>query len=40
MSRIAILGTGISAFGAANLASALLGWALLDPLWHWILTLS
>lgn len=24
----------------ANLASALLGWALLDPLWHWILTLS
>ena len=24
----------------ANLVSALLGWALLDPLWHWILTLS
>ena len=24
----------------ANLASALLGWTLLDPLWHWILTLS
>ena len=24
----------------ANLISALLGWTLLDPLWHWILTLS
>lgn len=24
----------------ANLSSALLGWTLLDPLWHWILTLS
>lgn len=24
----------------ANLASALLGWPLLDPLWHWILTLN